>query len=163
YGYAEFCLFVGREAEYRLARRDLLAVFGTHPYLSPLTAERVARACLLLPASGDELRMAVALAERAVSVALPKYAGAYPYIRFAQGLAECRQGRLDLAIATMRGDASTALGPAPGLVLAMALHQKDQMAGARKILAAAIASHDWRADLVRDQDDWIYHVLRREA
>jgi serine/threonine-protein kinase len=45
----------------------------------------------------------------------------------------------------------------------MALHQKDQVAEARRTLAAAVASHDWWADLVRDQDDWIYHVLRREA
>jgi eukaryotic-like serine/threonine-protein kinase len=45
----------------------------------------------------------------------------------------------------------------------MALHQRDQVAESRKTLAAAVASHDWRPDLVRDQDDWIYHVLRREA
>src|SRR5262249_60133600 len=63
----------------------------------------------------------------------------------------------------MRGDASKVLGPAPRLVLAMVLHQKDQVAESRKTLAAAVASHDWRPDLVRDQDDWIYHVLRREA
>jgi serine/threonine-protein kinase len=37
------------------------------------------------------------------------------------------------------------------------------VAEARKTLAAAVASHDWRADLVHDQNDWIYHVLRREA
>jgi serine/threonine-protein kinase len=163
YGYAEFCLFVGREEEYRRERRDLLAAFGTHPYLSPITAERVARACLLLPASGDELRMAVTLAERAAAADRAKNALPYPYFRFAQGLAEYRQGRLDVAISTMRGDASNVLGPAPRLVLAMALHQQDQVAEARKTLAAAVASHDWRADQVRDQDDWIYHVLRREA
>jgi serine/threonine-protein kinase len=163
YGYAEFCLFLGREGEYRRARQDLLAAFGRHPYLSPFTAERVARACLLLPASGDELRTAVTLAERAVAVDRTKYGAGYPCFRFAQGLAEYRQGRLDLAISTMQGDASKVLGPAPRLVLAMALHKKDQVAEARKTLAAAVASHDWRADLVRDQDDWIYHVLRREA
>jgi serine/threonine-protein kinase len=163
YGYAEFCLFLGREAEYRRERRDLLAAFGKHPVLSPFTAERIARACLLLPASGDELRAAVALAERAAAVDRSKYAGAYPYFRFAQGLAEYRLGRLDLAIAAMRGDAAGVLGPAPRLVLAAALHRKGRVAEARKTLAAAVASHDWRADLVRDQDDWIYHVLRREA
>jgi serine/threonine-protein kinase len=163
YGYAEFCLYVGREVEYRRARQDLLKGFGRHPYLSPFTAERVARACLLLPASDDELRTAVALAERAAAVDRTKYAAGYPYFRFAQGLAEYRQGRLDIAIATMRGDASKVLGPAPRLVLAMALRQTDQEAEARTTLATAVASHDWRAALVRDQDDWIYHVLRREA
>jgi serine/threonine-protein kinase len=163
YGYAECCLFHGREEEYRRARQDLLTAFGTHPDMSPFTAERIARACLLLPASGDELRQAVALAERAVAAGRTTHAGAYPFFRFAQGLAQYRQKKLDLAIATMRGDASGVLGPAPRLVLAMALHQKGQMADARKTLAAAAASHDWRADRVQNQDDWIYHALRREA
>jgi serine/threonine-protein kinase len=172
YGYAEYCLFLGRGEEYRRERRDLLAGFGTLPNLNPFAKERIARACLLRPASGDELRQAAALAEQAVAVDRSKYAGAYPYFRFAQGLADYRQGcslgeaggvRLDLAISAMRGDASKVLGPAPGLVLAMALHQKGQVADARKTLAAAVASHDWRAGLVQTQDDWIYHVLRREA
>jgi serine/threonine-protein kinase len=124
YGYAEFCLFLGRKEEYRRARQDLLAAFGKHPDLTPFTAERIARTCLLLPASEDELRQAVTLAERAAAVDRSKYAGAYPYFLFAQGLAQYRQGRLDLAISTMRGDASRVLGPAPRLVLSMALHQK---------------------------------------
>jgi eukaryotic-like serine/threonine-protein kinase len=36
---------------------------------------------------------------------------------------------------------------------------------ARKTLAAAILAHDWRAMQVhsRDQNGWIYHILRREA
>src|SRR5262249_37771804 len=104
YGYAEYCLFVGRGEEYRRERRDLLAGFGTIPDLNPFVAERPARACLLLPAPGDELRQAVSLADRAVAVDRTKYTGAYPYFRFVQGLADYRQGRLDLAISTMRGD-----------------------------------------------------------
>jgi serine/threonine-protein kinase len=163
YGYAEYCLFLGREDDYRRARQDLLTGFGKHPTLAPSMAERIARACLLRPAKGDELRTAVALAEQAAAADRSQFAGAYPYFRFAQGLAQYRQGQLELAISTMRGDASKVLGPAPGLVLAMALHQKGQEAEARKTLAAAVVSHDWRADRVRNQDDWIYHVLRREA
>ncbi len=163
YGYAEYCLFVGREEEYRHARQDLLAKFGRHPDLTPFTKERIARACLLRPATGDELRTAVALAEQAVAADRSKYAGAYPYFRFAEGLAQYRQGQLDLAISTMRSDAAKVLGPAPRLVLCLALHQKGQAAEARKTLAAAVVSHNWRADLVQNQDDWIYHVLRREA
>src|SRR5262249_55727687 len=58
YGYAEFCLFLGQEDEYRRARHALLAQFGTAT--DPYVAERTARACLLRPASGDELRQAVA-------------------------------------------------------------------------------------------------------
>ena len=64
-GYAELCLFLGDEQEYRRARRDLLAQFGAAT--DPEIAERTGRACLLLPPSEDELRQAVALAERAVA------------------------------------------------------------------------------------------------
>ena len=63
----------------------------------------------------------------------------------------------------MRGDAAGVLGPAPRLVLAMALHQSGQVEEARKTLADAVRSYDWSAAKVRDQNDWISHVLRREA
>jgi serine/threonine-protein kinase len=161
YGYAEFCLFLGQEAEYRDARRDLLSRFGatTDPHI----AERTARACLLLPVTGDELRRVVALAERAAGVDRSKYANVYAHFLFVRGLADYRQERFDRAITAMSGDAGGVLGPAPGLVLAMALHQRDRADEARKALAAAIRSHDWSAEKVLDQDDWIYHVLRREA
>ena len=65
FGYAELCLFLGDEAEYRRARRDLLAQFGSTT--DPAVAERTGRACLLLPAPEGELRQAVALTERAVA------------------------------------------------------------------------------------------------
>ncbi len=161
YGYAEFCLFLGQEDEYRRARRDLLSKFGatTDPYV----AERTARACLLRPAAEGELRQAVALAERAAAVEPSKYQGAYAHFLFARGLADYRQGRLDRAIALMRGEASRVLGPAPRLVLALALHRSGQAAEARKVLAAAVLGLDWRAGLAGDQDGWISHVLRREA
>ena len=161
YGYAEFCLFLGQEDEYRQARRALLSKFATTT--DPQVAERTARACLLLPTSGDELREAVSLSERAVAADRSKYQWAYPFFRFVQGLAEYRQGRFDEAIATMRGDAFGVLEPAPRLVLAMALHRHGRVVQARKTLAAAVWSHNWRASKVRDQDGWIYHVLRREA
>src|SRR5262249_7297723 len=61
YGYAEFCLFLGQEDEYCLARHALLQRFSAAT--DPQTAERTALACLLLPSSGEELRLAVALAE----------------------------------------------------------------------------------------------------
>ena len=65
FGYAELCLFLGREDEYRRARRDLLARFSITD--NPYFAERTGRACLLMPATGDELRQAVALARRAAA------------------------------------------------------------------------------------------------
>jgi eukaryotic-like serine/threonine-protein kinase len=161
YGYAEFCLFLGREDEYRRGRQALLSRFGTAT--DPSVAERTALACLLRPVSGDELRQAAALAGRAAAVEPSKYSGLYPRFLFARGLAEYRQGRLDRSIATMRGDAPYRLGPAPRLVLAMALHRTGQTAEARKTLAAAVLAHDWRASQARDQNDWICQVLRREA
>ena len=161
YGYAELCLFLGREDEYRSARQSLLSQFGTST--DPMIAERTSRACLLLPAEGDELRQAVALAERAVRAPRSRYPAVFANFLFAQVLAEYRQGKFDRAISLLQGEASRVLGPAPRLVLAMALHRNGGVAEARKALAEAVLSRDWRADQVRDQDDWIYHVLRREA
>ena len=58
-----------------------------------------------------------------------KHLAAYPHFLFVRGLAEYRQGQLDRAIATMRGSAARVLGPAPRLVLAMALHRSGQVGG----------------------------------
>jgi eukaryotic-like serine/threonine-protein kinase len=162
YGYAELCLFLGREDDYRRARRDLLTRFGATT--NPFDAERTARACLLLPGTADELRQSAALTERAIA----EREGdrwAHPYFQFVHGLARYRQGQFDRAISTIRGDASSVLGPAPRLVLAMALYRSGRAAEARETLAAAVLAHDWRAKQVHadDQNGWIYHVLRREA
>jgi hypothetical protein len=52
FGYAELCLFLGNEAEYRHARKDLLRRFsGTG---DPYVAEQTARAVLLTPPSAEE-------------------------------------------------------------------------------------------------------------
>jgi serine/threonine-protein kinase len=148
--YTVFCLFLGQEGEYRRARGTLLAHFGAST--DPQVAGRTARACLLLPASADELRQAATLAERAV-------AGD----RFARGLAEHRQGRFDRAISVMRGEVAKDLGPVSHLVLAMALHQSGRVAEGREAFKAAVLSHNWRADDLPDPNNWVYHILRREA
>jgi serine/threonine-protein kinase len=160
YGYAEFCLFLGREDEHRRARQVLLGKFGAA--IDPVVAARTARACLLLPATEDEIRQAAALAERAAAAEPSKYPGIYPSLLFVPGLAEYREGRLDRAIATMRGDASRMYGPAPRLVLAMALHRSGRVGEARKVLAAAVLDSDWSSQ-VGNPHNWISHVLRREA
>jgi eukaryotic-like serine/threonine-protein kinase len=161
FGYAELCLFLGDEAEYRRARQDLLRRFGSSS--DPYVVERVSRASLLLPASGDELQAAGALAARAVAAKATTPQWIYPYFLFAQGLAEYRLGRFDSAIATMRGDAGTVMGPAPRLVIAMAEDRNGQREKARKTLAEAIVSIDWSAAQASGRDHWIWHVLRREA
>jgi hypothetical protein len=86
-----------------------------------------------------------------------------PYFYFAKGLAEYRSGRLENTIYLMEGDASRVLGPAPRLVLAMALHGRGRKDEARKALASAIASFDWRPFRADNPHAWIYHILRREA
>ena len=161
HGYAEFCLFLGREDEYGRIRQALLTRFGTST--DPHVAACVARACLLRPASEDEMRQILALAERAWNADPLKHLADYPRFQFVRGLAEYRQGHLDRAIATMRSHGHRAFGPAPRLVLAMALHRSGRVEEARKTLAAVVVDHNWREAGARDQDGWIHHVLRREA
>jgi eukaryotic-like serine/threonine-protein kinase len=161
FGYAELCLFLGDEAEYRRARRDLLAQFGSAT--DPVVAERTGRACLLLPAPEGELRQAVALSERAEAAGRAGRHFDYRYVLFAEGLARYRQGRFDDAIKLMNGEAASVMGPSPRLVLAMAHYQRGQKDQARKTLAAAVGSYDWSASKAGGQDEWIAHVLRREA
>jgi serine/threonine-protein kinase len=161
FGYAELCLFLGDEAEYRRARQDLLRRFGATS--DAYVAERTARSLLLLPAAGEELQTAVALAERAVAARATTPQWIYPYFLFAQGLAEYRQGHFDSAISLMSGEAASVMGPAPRLVVAMAEYRNGQKEEARQTLAATISSFDWSAAQVGSRDDWIWHVLRREA
>jgi eukaryotic-like serine/threonine-protein kinase len=161
FGYAELCLFLGLEDEYRVARRDLLRRFGDTSYA--YFAQQVARAALLTPPSEEELRTAVLLAERAVAgkSSVPEWV--HPYILFAVGLAEYRQGHFDRAISIMKGDAANVLGPCPSFVTAMARHRLGNDQQARTTLATAISTIDWRLGRVRRDDQWLWHVLRREA
>jgi serine/threonine-protein kinase len=160
-GHAEQCLFLGQDEEYHRACRAALGKFGSTT--DPQVAERTAVACLLRPATADQLRQAVALVERAAAAEPSKYPGFHSRFLFARGLAEYRQGRFDRAISTLRGGAAGMLGPAPRLVLALALHRSGQTAEARKTLAAAVQAPEWTANPLRFPTDWSSHVLRREA
>ncbi len=161
FGYAELCLFLGQQEEYRRARRDLLDRFGTST--NPFIAEPVSRACLLLPASDDELRQAVTLVDRAMAAKGSTLPWIYRYYLFVNGLADYRQDRLDNALTEMEGEASKVMGPAPLLIVAMAQHRQGQEKQARKTIAAAIVAFDWNAALADNRDVWICHILRREA
>jgi tetratricopeptide (TPR) repeat protein len=160
HGYAELCLFLGDENEYRRVRRDLLERFSdtTDPYV----AERASRACLLLPGTEDELARAVALAERAVARNSFDL-GAEPYFEFSRGFAQFRLGNYDRAMALMRGDAAKVMDSVAGLVIAMIQYQKGQTGEARKTFASAVLAYNWSPDHVRDIHGCILHVLRREA
>ena len=92
FGYAELCLFLGDEEEYRRACQDLLRRFGNTS--DPYVAEPTARAVLLAPPSEEELRAALALADRAVAAKPTTPGWVYSYFLFAKGLAEYRRGQL---------------------------------------------------------------------
>jgi len=55
------------------------------------------------------------------------------------------------------------LGPCPRLVMAMARYRRGDQQEARTTLAAAVSKVDWSLDRVRSHDQWLWHVLRREA
>jgi serine/threonine-protein kinase len=162
FGYAELCLFLGEEEEYRRARRYLLGRFGDST--DPIVAERTGRACLLLPPTEEELKQATALIDRSVAARSPAYETAYPYFLFAKGLAEYRAGRFEQAIELMRGEAARVVMPGPLLVEAMAHHQLGRKGDALRTFSRATANHDWDpAGPENLHHVWIVHVLRREA
>jgi serine/threonine-protein kinase len=161
FGYAELCLFLGQQEEYRRARRALLKRFDANT--EPSVAEPVGRACLLLPAAEDELRQAAALADGAAAAQGSTPGWIYRYYLFARALAEYRRGRLARAISMMRGEASAVMGPAPRLVLAMAQHDQGNKKQARKTLARAVVAFDWSDARADSGDVWIAHILRHEA
>ncbi len=161
-GYAEFSLYIGRDDEYRWARRELLARFGETT--DPNVAERVGRACLLRPASEDELGRSSALIERSLAAdrAMPG-SWFHPFFSFAHGLLAYRQGRFEESLTIMKGSASAVLGPAPGLVLAMDQFQLGQIEEARTTLEGALKVFDWQPAKADSNEARIYHILRREA
>src|SRR5262249_27535483 len=152
--------FLGDDEEYRRARRALLDRFGasTDSYI----AERIGRACLLLPASEDELKQAATLIDRAVQAGRSKPDWAYPHFMFAKGLAEYRQNHLDSAIGVLQGKAARVPGPNPRMVLAMAQHRQGRKEQALHTLAAAIVAFDWGPIQADNPGTWLSHVLRRE-
>jgi serine/threonine-protein kinase len=161
FGFAELCLFLGKMDEYQRARSELLARF--RDAADPQVAERVGRACLLLPCGKVELKQAIALTQRAMDAREPKYKWARPYFTFAQGLAAYRVGRFDDAVKLMNGEAASLKEPSPRLLLAMSQYQEGRRELAQKLLAEAIRSYDWNPAKATHHEAWIAHILRREA
>jgi serine/threonine-protein kinase len=161
YGYAQLCLFLGKEEAYRRARKALLDRFGgtTNDWV---VAERTSLACLLRPAPEDDLRRAVALAGRAVAAGAADSGNAY--LQFLKGLAEYRQGRPEQAISMLEMSSRKLPNrPGPRLVLAMAQFQAGSAEEARKTLAAAVSAYNWKASQADHATMWLSHALRREA
>jgi tetratricopeptide (TPR) repeat protein len=159
-GFPELSVYLGHEDEYRSVRTRLLTKFGNTA--DPQVAERVGRACLLLPASEEETRQSAALIDRAIDID-KSTGGSWKsvYFRVAKGLAEYRQGRLNDTIELLKG--GQVLQPAPQLILAMAQFRSGQRANARTSLNSAITMFDWNPARAVDADAWMFHILRREA
>jgi serine/threonine-protein kinase len=177
--YAEYCLFQGREHEYRAACR---MIDRHRQSVGPEDREHVAEACLLAPRSEADLRHAVDLIDQALADEQSRRTWRHPFFRAVKGLGEYRAGHDNAAIDIMEGDAARVRGPMPQLVVAMARWRLGQPAAARTALARAIMSYDWsvpyteldglvhypvfrreRAGQWEVSELWTDHVLRREA
>jgi serine/threonine-protein kinase len=167
YGYAELCLYLDNREAYFQARKRLLQIFG-ETLNDWIVAERTSTACLLLPASGDELLRAGIVAEVAVMSAAKNPDAGNPYVMFARGLADYRQGRYERAITLLPIVAAKLSNrPASRLVLAMAQFESGLINDARKTMAAAIRSYNWNESSPAFRKDavtsWTNHILRRQA
>jgi serine/threonine-protein kinase len=167
YGYAQLCLFLGKEEAYRRARKALLKRFGDTSN-DWIVAERTSLACLLLSDSGDDLRRAIRLADLAVAAGERSREPGNPYLRFVKGLAVYRQGRPRQAVPLLREAAEKLPNrPGPRLAMAMAQFQSGSPKEARQTLAAAVRAYNWNEPRAASRPDyptvWVSHVLRREA
>jgi serine/threonine-protein kinase len=162
-GYAALCAYLDNQEAYRRACKALLERFqeSTKHWTIP---ERTSLACLLLPASGEDLRRAVALADRAVALG-PKYPhpdNAFPQL--VKGLAEYRQGRPEKAVPLLQESATLLFNRAsPRLALALAQFKAGFKKEARKNLALAVRAYNWEESQATHSTAWVSHVLRREA
>ena len=166
-GYAELCLYLGNESEYCRACAAMIARYGAKP--DPRDAERMARACFLLPQSAaaklpDETsQRANALLDFAIADATKKHEWTLPYFQVAKSLAEYRQGHFENAQTLLSGEPSKVLPPLPDLILAMTYHRLGKKNEALQALALAKSKFDWSASKAVDREAWMYHILRREA
>jgi tetratricopeptide (TPR) repeat protein len=161
-GYAELCANLGRMDDYREARRRLLGVFGKTS--KPLVCEAVARACLLLPASDDELQTARLMIDRAIESERVKRTWRYGYFMLVRALAEYRAGNLAAALSIVQDrEVAGALLPAPKLLEAMVRARLGQAAQARHVLAQTAFAGQWGLGIVENREMCIFQVLRKEA
>ena len=136
-----------RDAEaYAWFRRQILARFGATTNDSNMV-HRMARSCLILPASARELEAATSLAD--LSATLGKGRINEPWCFFTKGLADYRRGRYTNTVDWMQQVKVEAQNPIPGqgrlrhlsvqtyAVLAMAEYQLNHAAEARAALAMA--------------------------
>jgi formylglycine-generating enzyme required for sulfatase activity len=169
YHLAPLLLQAGDVDGYRRHRQALLARFAKTT--DPVTAERTAKACLLLPGTAAEEAAATRLA--ALAVRDGQRLSPRNYFELALGLAEYRAGRLAEADQRLSGvlardSVSWNLVVPTRLVLAMARQRQGKKGEAREALAAALRFMEKQMpaqlDAGGDWHDWlICHLLRHEA
>ena len=161
----------GNETQYGANRRAMLARFGASK--DPGVAERVSKACLLLPAAGADLEAACRLADIAAAEVDTSQYGAW--FALAKSLAEYRQGRFESAAQWSRkalsgADSDSWLSVEARPVQALACLGCEPPAESRLALSNAIECA--RTKLVDARDTyfcWNYHesllvnIFLREA
>jgi len=161
----------GDLAGYRKYRQQIVARFCDTK--NPTTAERMAKACLILP----DAEMDFAFIQQMVGVAMSAdpNSSLFQYSQFGSGLAAYRQGDYASALEHLqplltKPPPDPNLGAAAWLVMAMARHGLNQPDEARAALAQGLEITRTRLPKLEDGDiggswnDWIIaHTLLREA
>jgi tetratricopeptide (TPR) repeat protein len=161
---------VGDLEGYHRHRGEILRRFGQTS--DPVTAERMAKDCLILPPPAADLPAIARMAD--VAIAAGSENKPWPYFQFAKALAEYRQGRFESAVewsekvAAVKGDLYRTVQAQ--MVLAMAQQQLRKMNEAREALGKGLEIADARfpkpgkGSLDDQWNDWIIaHALMREA
>jgi tetratricopeptide (TPR) repeat protein len=170
YQLAPLLIESGDFAAYAKHRQTMLTQYGTTK--DACIAERTAKACLLLPVTGQVLTIASELADTAVTVGHqdPWLA----YFQFAKGLAEYRQGHFANAVEwtqqALKEPGVEYRDAQANAVLAMAYYQlkrpdvaRDTLAEALDIIKPVLAKIENR-DLDAAWHDWVMaQILLREA
>jgi len=157
---------------YRRCCQKVIAQFGETT--NPTVAERMAKACLILPSSGADMAIVSKMAE--VAIRADTNHSLLPYFQFSKGLAEYRQDRFASAAEWLRKALDSKRSRddyrdvQAYMVLAMSQYQLKQVGEARKTLATGtdLASQKLpkadSGDLGPAWNDWIIaETLMREA
>jgi len=170
YRQATLLAWLEDQQAYRFHCTEMLQRFAdpSEPYI----AERIAKACLLLPGAADMKRV-VALADKAMAVEGHAY---YRYFQMARALAHYRASEFQQAI-DLAGKSAVAderffnINVPAHLIVAMSQHRLSRAADAHKALGQArhTMNRDWFPKLESGQlddgwHDWlICQILHREA
>jgi tetratricopeptide (TPR) repeat protein len=159
---------LGEVAEYEQLCKSICGKFGTTKDV--FVADRMAKACLILPSPEVDLKVVSAMADLAVKEGKKEVAA--PYFQFCKGLAEFRLGHYEEAVTWARraGDGPFREAKAgASAVLAMAQFELGRLEEARSALAECdrlIAEQlpDPEKEMGREWRDWVViQALRSEA